>query len=134
MIEQRGDRPVLVRIAAQECGEGVRLAGSGDQQQDFPRSPDGPQSHGEPMMRDIRFRAEQAVLRPSGGVRQEDLAGCRIPFATRLVEGNMPVLAEPENGKVEPASGRDRLIELQAFGYEVRRIASQQPNLVGSHC
>ena len=74
MIEQRGDRPILVRITAQKSSEGIRLGGPGDKQQDCPRGPDGPQSHSETMMRDIGFRVEYAVLCLPGGVRQVDFA------------------------------------------------------------
>ena len=56
----------------------------------------------------IRLAGKGGSLPTPRGLRQDDLSRHGVPVAPGLVEGDMPVAPEPENGEIESARLRDR--------------------------
>ena len=102
--QRRGE--VAARWVQQHRAQRLRLAGAGDEHEQLAGGEQRAQADRERVGRDV---LEAAELLGSVGPRlrvQRDDARALVKPRARLVEGDVPVVAEAENGEVDPAPRR----------------------------
>ena len=115
------------------AGNDVGLAGAGGQEEAAAAFDDGADPHGDGAARHLVFPAEEWPVLLHGGGRKRLNPGAGVKGGKRLVEADMPGLADAEDLQVDPAAPLDGRLVAAAFLVQVAREAIGQVGVPRVH-
>ena len=121
MFPQRAGRKLLGDLAAAKPFDGGAFFVAAGEEDDRLRLQDRADAHGDGVRRDVAVGEERRV-RGARRFGQRDDARARVERRARLVEADVAVAAEAEEGEVESAGGGDLAFVARAFGVEIGAV------------
>ena len=133
MGQQGRDRPLRIRDATAQSRQCVSFGAAGHQQQNLTCRDNGRYADGDAVLRNGKLALGLHGVRGAGLGAQRDHVRLRRPIAAGLIEADVPVGAQPEDGQIQSAGRRNRRLVVAAFRLDPDGVAPQQPNMLLRH-